>query len=319
MARKKNPGPLTAPAAAEQSAEPKRRNARRMTPAANVPPAGEALVKDFQDTKTHVDALRRHTHDAVLQLGALKHQAQILNQELEQTRQQVLRETERLAELRVQAQAVRTGLQEAEEKVGEFALRLAETEARLTDQLRGPAERIELVYAETMGRLQELRREADEAGRQATALRSRSLEAAAEIAQAAAEVRETLQEAAEGAAQYAAVSALLGAESGKSSPGKGDEAGHSTPSSDHAGLGLTVAVDSAKVLAVDGDSPAARAGVAPGDVITSVNDRTVQNGEDLREIVTHLDPRREIVLRLEREGRTEEAHARLSRTAPPTA
>ena len=57
-----------------------------------------------------------------------------------------------------------------------------------------------------------------------------------------------------------------------------------------------MAVDSGTVLEVAADSPAARAGVATGDVIASANGEAVHHGEDLRSIVSRLHPGSEIVL-----------------------
>ncbi len=190
---------------------------------------------------------------------------------------------------------------------------IAETGARLTEQANAPYLQIEREYAEARGRLEELRREADEASRTATALRTRSLSAAAEIAEAAAEVRQTLQEAAEDAVEYANASALLGAVSDSISEETAADVSAPVPEPMH--LGVTVAVDSGTVLEVSPDSPAARAGVVPGDVVASADGEEVRNGADLRAIVSRLGAGHEVVLRIERSGTLEEVRARLLEAA----
>ena len=233
--------------------------------------------------------------------------------ELGDLRRQYLLETEQLAEVRGQAQALRTGLQQTETEQAALSCEIAEAGARLTEQATAPFLDIEREYAEVRGRLQELRRQGDEAARTATALRTRSLDAASEIAEAAAEVRQTLQEAAEEAVEYANASALLGA--------AGDKTAEAVPppEPDPIHLGVTVAVDSGEILEVVPDSPASRAGVTPGDVIASANGEEVRNGADLRDVVSRLGPGREVVLRIQRSGTSEELRAHLPEAAatPP--
>ena len=304
------------------------------------------IAQDFEEEKKALEALHRHAHSAALQLAALRHQAEALSREMDEVRSRLaatrqetqeaaaqcaalreqslavagelgearreyLVESEQLAEVRGQTQALRAGLQQTEAELTALSRQIAEVGARLTEQAMTPFLQIERDYAEARGRLEELHREADEASRTAAALRTRSLEAATEIAQAAAEVRQTLEEAAEDAAEYASVSALLGAAEDKTDEG--------TAAPEPMQLGVTVAVDSGKVLEVAPDSPAARAGVAPGDVITSADGEPVRNGDDLRTIVSRLSTGREVVLHLERSGKSEEVRANLSQAAAPQA
>jgi chromosome segregation ATPase len=279
-------------------------------------PQAQPDVPDFAEEKKALEALRRHTHAAALQLAALRHQAQALNEELEGTRRQCLAEAKRLAEVRGETEALRSGLRQAQEDLAALSHQIAEARTHVAEQVTAPVQQIEREYAEARGRLDELRREANEAARTATALRTRSLEAAAEIAEAASEVRQTLQEAAEEAVEYANVSALLGAESDRTD----EEANNDEPTlQEPTQLGVTVAADSGAVLEVTPDSPAARAGVTVGDVVVSANGETVTNGADLRRIISGLGSGREVVLRLERSGQFEEIRARLPETAGPSA
>jgi hypothetical protein len=316
MARKKTPDASTIPPGVEpessavqppmnggkprgqsKPAEPKPR-VRRKRAEADAAGALDAaaeevrmVTQDFAEAKHALESLRRHTHSAALQLAALRHQAEALNQEMDQTRREASQEAVRLCELRQEGQTVREALREA---TGDLAELIRE-------------------MGEARGQLAELRREADGASRTADALRTRSLEAATEIAAAAAAVRQTLEQAAGDAVEYARVSALLGAE--------GDIATERTvpaspsPVHEHIHLGVTMAVDSGTVLEVAPDSPAARAGVTTGDVIASANGEAVRNGEDLRAIVSRLSPGSEVLLHLERSGTRVELRAHLSDAA----
>ncbi len=56
----------------------------------------------------------------------------------------------------------------------------------------------------------------------------------------------------------------------------------------------------AKVARVQEDSPADRAGIAPGDVILQIDDETVDSFRDLQQAVSHLRPGVEVLLKLRR-------------------
>jgi S1-C subfamily serine protease len=101
---------------------------------------------------------------------------------------------------------------------------------------------------------------------------------------------------------------LIGAESAKPGDAAPAEPLH---------LGVTVAVDCGAVLDVDLGSPAARAGVTPGDVVLSINGEAVRNGAELRAAVARLGPGREVVLVVERSGQAQEIRALLE--SPTTA
>ena len=215
-------------------------------------------------------------------------------------------EAERFADVRAQAQALRSGLQQVEGELSALSRETAECGTRLTEQATASFVQIERQYAEARGRLEELRREGDDAARTAAALRTRSLEAATEIAEAAAEVRHTLEEAAVDAVRYANAGALLGAASDNSTE---DAAGNASPDQRPIHLGVTVAVDSGEILEVAPESPAARAGLVAGDVVASANGEDVRNGDDLRAIVSRLSPGHDITLRIQRSGTSEEVRA----------
>jgi len=58
------------------------------------------------------------------------------------------------------------------------------------------------------------------------------------------------------------------------------------------------------IMQVLRNSPAAEAGIRPGDVITSVNGRNVANIEQMQQIMRRMKPGEKVKLRLWREGRT---------------
>ncbi len=68
----------------------------------------------------------------------------------------------------------------------------------------------------------------------------------------------------------------------------------------------------AQVTHVYPASPAARAGLRPGDVILAVNDQEVQDTPDLITILDGFEPKSKVTLRLEREGQEVEATAMLA-------
>ena len=69
----------------------------------------------------------------------------------------------------------------------------------------------------------------------------------------------------------------------------------------------------ALVSSVFDGSPADRAGIQPGDVIVTLNDRAVREGDDLLNLVTALEPGDRGQIRLMRGGRTIELAVRTSR------
>lgn len=76
-------------------------------------------------------------------------------------------------------------------------------------------------------------------------------------------------------------------------------------------LGATVA-PGVVVAEVIPDSPAASAGVEPGDVVEKANGQDVASGEQLREVVRGLPPDGEVTLTVTRAGETREVAIRLS-------
>jgi S1-C subfamily serine protease len=56
---------------------------------------------------------------------------------------------------------------------------------------------------------------------------------------------------------------------------------------------------------VNADSPAAKAGIKPGDVITGVNGTAVQGANELRNLVSSLTPGSKATLTVVRDGRTD--------------
>ena len=54
------------------------------------------VSQDFEERKKALEALHRHTHSAALQLAALRHQAQALDQEMQQARREASQEAEQL-------------------------------------------------------------------------------------------------------------------------------------------------------------------------------------------------------------------------------
>ena len=92
-----------------------------------------------------------------------------------------------------------------------------------------------------------------------------------------------------------------------------------------AGAGLKVDLDSgkksalpreAKVKEVTAGGPAAIAGVASGDVIVSVDDRPIESGKDLWEIVRMKPPGAVVRLRVKRDGTEREVSVALGKRPP---
>jgi serine protease Do len=70
-------------------------------------------------------------------------------------------------------------------------------------------------------------------------------------------------------------------------------------------------VAGALVNSVDGDSPAARAGLQPGDVITAINGTRVLDSNELRNRIAHLGPNAKVDLTVVREGKPQQLSATL--------
>jgi len=72
----------------------------------------------------------------------------------------------------------------------------------------------------------------------------------------------------------------------------------------------------ALVNAVEPDSPAANAGIAPGDVILGVNDRAIEQPADLVRAIGDAKPGQAVTLKIWRKGETRELSARLGEMTP---
>jgi len=59
------------------------------------------------------------------------------------------------------------------------------------------------------------------------------------------------------------------------------------------------------------DSPAARAGLRVGDVITGLGGQAIERAEDVHRLVAHLEPKQELAISFVRDGREHQAIARL--------
>ncbi len=70
--------------------------------------------------------------------------------------------------------------------------------------------------------------------------------------------------------------------------------------------------DGALVAEVTEDSPASRAGLKPGDVITAVGDKAVQTPRDLARTIAGINPGDEAVLTVQRGGSSETLRAKLA-------
>jgi serine protease Do len=66
------------------------------------------------------------------------------------------------------------------------------------------------------------------------------------------------------------------------------------------------------VNSVDPDGPAERAGIRTGDIITAVNGIRVNDANTLRNHIAGTAPDTEITVQIQRDGREQEVHARLS-------
>ena len=71
----------------------------------------------------------------------------------------------------------------------------------------------------------------------------------------------------------------------------------------------------ALVNGVESDSPAAKAGVAPGDVILAVNDRAIEQPADLVRAIGDIRPGQSVKLKVWRKGATRDVTAKLGETA----
>lgn len=83
------------------------------------------------------------------------------------------------------------------------------------------------------------------------------------------------------------------------------------------GLGLAT-VDGALVADVTADSPAAKAGIAVGDVITQFGDRSVDSPKDLSIAVADQDPGSTAKVRIWRDGKTETLKVKVAEMEEPT-
>ncbi len=75
----------------------------------------------------------------------------------------------------------------------------------------------------------------------------------------------------------------------------------------------------ALVNGIEPDSPAAKAGVAAGDVILGVNDRLIEQPSDLVRAIGDTKPGQTVTLRVWRNGAARELSMRLGEVAPPKA
>jgi len=84
-----------------------------------------------------------------------------------------------------------------------------------------------------------------------------------------------------------------------------------------ASLGLTD-VRGALVNHVESDSPAGRAGLRQGDVITEVDGRRVSDGNELRNAISNIVPGTSVALKIVRDGHPAEVSAKLDELKPQT-
>ena len=71
------------------------------------------------------------------------------------------------------------------------------------------------------------------------------------------------------------------------------------------------------VTAVDEGSPAAKAGIAAGDVVLKVDGKAIEDGSDLREAVRAAEAGKEVTLAVQRDGRPVEVKATLAAPESP--
>lgn len=71
------------------------------------------------------------------------------------------------------------------------------------------------------------------------------------------------------------------------------------------------------VTAVDEGSPAAKAGIAAGDVVLKVDGKAIEDGSDLREAVRAVEAGKEVALAVQRDGRPVEVKATLAAPESP--
>jgi serine protease DegS len=75
----------------------------------------------------------------------------------------------------------------------------------------------------------------------------------------------------------------------------------------------------ALVAAVERDGPAARAGIAPGDIIVRIGDRPVTHSQDARSVVIGAEPGTHVAIEIVRNGKREAVDVQLASVPPQAA
>jgi len=74
--------------------------------------------------------------------------------------------------------------------------------------------------------------------------------------------------------------------------------------------------DGALVTAVENGSPAARAGIASGDVIVGIDDRVISTPTELVQAIGNFKPGQEIVVKIWRNGKPQDISVKLAESPP---
>jgi uncharacterized coiled-coil DUF342 family protein len=291
-----------------------------------------ARQEAVQETRAQAEALRTERGELARDLESLREESRAVRQAvLQETRAAVERlceavagakgEVTRARRMFAEAEAdlegevgrVRQELEEAGQALGSLPARAEEVRQKLEEsqaQLRGFEESgtstrqelrsLEEAVEKARPRLDALRREIAEAEARRGAAAREAAEVESRLTAARQQLEEVSREAARRAEQerQAAVAAEARFGAGKDR------------------LGVTVA-SGVVVAEVSTDSPAAASGLAPGDVVTSVNGTPVHTGPELRDLIQHKAADEEINLRVTRGGLAAVVPARL--TAAPEA
>ncbi|HYT89569.1 MAG TPA: PDZ domain-containing protein [Gemmataceae bacterium] len=223
--------------------------------------------------------------------------------------------TRELEEVRRQAQAARKQLtQESQEQARTLREALAESQRELTAELQRQMAEIRESLQSFPDEVAALKRQLREIGKQVPDA-ARRVEAIREAAREVEELRQELQSVKRNLSETREEVEEVRQEIEEAvPPPEAPVAVIVPPVEGRNRLGLTVA-PGVVIAEVHPDSPGAKAGLAHGDVVISVNGEPVQSASQLRSLVHGAAPNEEITLQVRRRGSLEEIKVRLEGAA----